>query len=101
VTLAEQLRDERLGRLTDLRDLDPQLPLTGLQMPRAKPVALPRHGVRATLIPGATEPAVELFLDRPLDDQPGAEPGELGQHLLRILDHPGAEQPIDLRLYLR
>ena len=53
------------------------------------------------LITGATQPAVELLLDRPLDDQPGAEPGELGQHPLRVIDHPLPKQLVDARLYLR
>src|SRR5206468_2213956 len=47
------------------------------------------------------QPAVELLLDRPLNDQPGAEPGELGQHLLRVIDHPPGQQLVDARLYLR
>jgi hypothetical protein len=84
----EQFRDEHRARLADLRDLDPQLTLPGLHPTRSKPVALPRPGLGLALITSTTQPAVELVLDRPLDDQPGAEPGELGQHLLRVIDQP-------------
>ena len=108
VPLREQLRDERHRRLAGLRDLDPQLTLGRLQAPGPKPVAHARVVVlqaalalRPALIPSATQPGVELLLDRSLDDQPGAEPGELGQHLLRIIDHALPQQLVDARLYLR
>ena len=60
-----------------------------------------RNGFRPPLIPRATEPRVELVLDRPLNDQPGAEPRELRQHLLRVINHPLRQQLVDARLYLR
>ena len=101
VPLREQLRDERDRRLADLRDLDPQLTLPGLQVARAEPVALPRPRLRLALIASATQPGIELLLDRPLDDQPSAEPRELAQHLLRVIDQPSTEQLVDLSLYLR
>jgi hypothetical protein len=101
VPAREQLRDERLGRLADLRDLDPQLALRRLHVPGPEPVALARRAVRPALVAGPAEPRVELLLDRPLDDQPGAEPGELRQHLLRILDQPPRQQLVDVSLYLR
>src|SRR5437870_3929534 len=92
--LREQLRDERLCRLPGLRNLDPQLTLPGLQAPRPEPVAHPRVVVAQAelalwpaLVASATQPGIELVLDRPLNDQPGPEPGELGQHLLRVIDH--------------
>jgi hypothetical protein len=75
--LREQLPDERNRCLPCLRDLDPQLTLRGLQMPWPEPVALPRPGLGLALVASATQPGVELLLDRPLDDQPGAEPTEL------------------------
>jgi hypothetical protein len=65
VALAKQLRDERLGGLANLRDLDPKLALPGLQMPGTKPVALARRPVRPPLVTRATQPRVELLLDRP------------------------------------
>jgi hypothetical protein len=70
-------------------------------MARPEPVALPRPGLGLALVASATQPGVELLLDRPLDDQPGAEPTELGQHLLRLIDHPPRQQLVDLSLYLR
>src|SRR5262249_5147832 len=57
--------------------------------------------LRPALIPSSAQPAVELLLDRPLDDQPGPEPRELGQHPLRVIDHPLPQQLLDTRLYLR
>src|SRR5436189_222845 len=77
VPLREQLRDERVNRLADLRDLDPQHTLHGLQMPRTEPVALPRRSIRLALVASPPQPLVELVLDRPLDAQPGTEPGAL------------------------
>ena len=101
VPLREQLRDERDRRLPRLRDLDPQLTLPGLQMPRTEPVALPRPRLGLALIASTAQPRIELLLDRPLDDQPGAEPSELGKHLLRVIDHALGQQLVDARLYLR
>src|SRR5439155_8323842 len=85
----------------DLRDLDPQLALPGLHPPRAKPIALPRRRLRPTLITRPPQPAVELLLDRPLNDQPSAQPAELGEHLLRVIDQSPRQQPVNLGLYLR
>jgi hypothetical protein len=101
VPLREQLRDERHHRLASLRNLDPQLTLPSLQMPGTEPVALPRRSLRPALVTSPAEPSVELVLDRPLNDQPRPQPGELGQHLLRIVDQPAPKQLVDLRLYLR
>src|SRR5436309_10111985 len=67
----------------------------------AKPIALPRRRVRPTLVAGPTQPRIELVLDRPLNDQPRAEPAQLRQHPLRIIDHPLRQQLVDLVLYLR
>jgi hypothetical protein len=91
---------DRLGDDTaaGLRDLDPQLTLGRLQVPGTKPVALPRRPLRPTLVTGTTQPRVELVLDRPLNDQPSTEPGELGKHLLRILDTTPRQQLVDARL---
>jgi hypothetical protein len=93
VALAEQLGDERLRRLPGLGDLDPQLALRRMHATSAKAVAITIAIVaqaalplRPALIPGAAKPRVELLLNRPLDDQLRAEPRQLGQHLLRILD---------------
>jgi hypothetical protein len=106
--LREQLRNERLRCLPGLRDLDPQLTLSRLQAPGPEPVAHARVVVLQAalafgpaLVPSATQPGVELLLDRSLDDQPRAEPRELGQHLLRVIDHPLRQQLVDVRLYLR
>jgi len=99
--IREQLRDERHRRLTGLRDLDPQLTLGRLQVPRTKPIAQAALPLRQALIASAPQPGVELVLDRPLDDQPSAEPGELGQHLLRILNTAPRQQLVNARLYLR
>ena len=64
VPLREQLRHERHDRSARLRDLDPQLPLPGLHMPRPEPVSQPRVVVaqaalalRPALIPRAAQPA--------------------------------------------
>jgi hypothetical protein len=62
-------------------------PSPGLQAPVTEPVALPRRPVRPPLVTSAAQPGVELLLDGPLNDQPGPESGELGQHLLRVIDH--------------
>jgi len=106
--LREQLRNERLCCLAGLRDLDPQLALRGLQPPGPESVAHPRVIVAQPALPvwpalvaSATQPAVELLLDRSLNDQPGAEPRELGQHLLRVIDHPLRQQLVDACLDLR
>src|SRR3954470_13587406 len=73
----KQRRDERLGRLADLRDLQRQFALGGLQPPRPIPVAQPRRRFGATLIARAAQPRLELLLDRALDDQPRPELGQL------------------------
>jgi hypothetical protein len=77
-------------------------------VPGAKPVAQPRVVVpqatlalRPALIPSPAQPAIELLLDRPLNDQPRAESSELAQHLLRVIDHAATEQLVDLSLYHR
>src|SRR4051794_7539856 len=97
----EQLGDERLRRLADLGYLDRKLALGGLHPARAKAVAQPRRRLRPPLIPGAAQPRVELLLNRPLDDQAGAELRELRQRLARILADPDGQQPVDLLLDLR
>ena len=70
-------------------------------VPGTEPVALPRRPFSSARVTSPAQPAVELLLDRPLDDQPSAEPGELGQHLLRVIDYASREQLVDARLYLR
>jgi hypothetical protein len=55
----------------------------------------------ATLVASATQPAIELLLDRPLNDQPGTEPRKLGEHLLWVVDYALPKQLVDLGLYLR
>jgi hypothetical protein len=104
----KQLRDERLGRLADLRDLDLKLALERLHSARAKAVAKPRVVVaqpalmrRPTRIARAAQPSVELVLDRALDDQPSPKLRELRQRLARVLTHPDSQQPVDLLLDLR
>jgi hypothetical protein len=64
-------------------------------------VAKPSLPLRPALIARATQPLIELVLDRPLDDQPGAEPSQLGQHLRRVINQPLRQQLVDLDLYLR
>jgi hypothetical protein len=83
------MRGGRAGEDSDLRDLDPQLPLGGLHVPGTEPVAQScvvvaqaALALRPTLVASPTQPLIELVLDRPLNDQPGAEPSELAQHLL-------------------
>jgi hypothetical protein len=51
----EQLRDELLGGLADLWDLQRQLALRGLHPPRAKAVAQSWRRIQPPLIPGAAE----------------------------------------------
>jgi hypothetical protein len=104
----EQLRDERLGGLAHLRDLDRELALCGLQTARAIAVSGPRVEVAKpalivgpALIPSAPQPGVELVLDSPLDDQSGAEPRQLGERLARVLADSDGEQLVDLALDLR
>jgi len=60
-----------------------------------------RWGLMEAAIHAATEPRIELLLDRPLDDQPGPEPSEFGQHPRWIVDQPARQQLVDVRLYLR
>jgi hypothetical protein len=104
----KQLRDERLGRLPDLRQLDLELPLERLHPAGAKAVAKSRVVVAQpalivgpALIARATEPGVELVLHGPLDDQPRPQPRQLRQRLARVLTHPHGQQPLDLLLDLR
>jgi hypothetical protein len=97
----EQPRDERLGGLPELRDLDLELPLERLQLARAKAVAKPALIRRPALITRPAQPGVELVLHGALDDQPGPEPGELRQRLARVLADPHGKQLVDLLLDLR
>src|SRR5215213_8483682 len=53
------------------------------------------------LITSPAKPGVELVLDRPLNNQSRAEPGQLRQRLTRVLAHPHSQQLIDLSLDLR
>src|ERR671925_1966999 len=53
------------------------------------------------LVASTTQPGVELFLHRALDDQPGPELGELRQRLPRVLADPHGEQLVDPLLDLR
>jgi hypothetical protein len=73
----EQPGDDRLGGRSDLHQLHRKLTLGGLHPARPEPVTQARRRLRPPLIPGATQPRVELLLDRALDDQPDAELGEL------------------------
>jgi len=107
-TPREQLGGERLGSLPDLRDLQLELSLRGLQLAGAKPVAQPAPVVAQpalvvgpALVTGAPQPGVELVLNGTLDDQPGAQLRELRQRLPRILTDSHGKQPIDLLLDLR
>jgi hypothetical protein len=77
-------------------------------VPGTEPIAQTRVVVpqatlplRPALITSPAQPGIELLLDRPLNDQPRPEPGELTQHLLRIINQPLTEQLVDLSLYLR
>jgi hypothetical protein len=78
-------RDERLGGLSDLRDLDLQLALEGLHLAGTKAVAKPAPVVAKAplvvgpaLMPGPAQPGVELVFHSPLDDQsrPRASPAQ-------------------------
>jgi hypothetical protein len=104
----EQLGGKRRRRLPDLRDLDLELVLAGLHLASAKPVpqplpvvAQPALVLRPALIPRPTQPGVELVPHSPLNDQPGAQLGQLRQRLPRILTHPNSQQPVDPLLNLR
>jgi hypothetical protein len=97
----EQPRDERLGGLPDPRDLHLKLPFGGLHLPGTKPVAQPPLVIGPALIARPPKPGVELILNRALDDQPGAQPGELRQRLAGVLAHPHRKQPVDPPLNLR
>jgi hypothetical protein len=57
--------------------------------------------VGPALIPGPAQPGLELVLNGALDDQPGAQPGQLRQRLARVLTHPHGQQSLDLLLDLR
>src|SRR5204863_8870452 len=103
-----QLRDERLGGLPDLRDLDRKLALGRLHSARAIPVAQPRVVVtkpaltlRPALIPGPTKPRVELVLHSPLNDQPGTQLRQLRQRLARALPDPNRQHLLDPGFNLR
>jgi hypothetical protein len=79
--LRERLGDERHRGVAGLGDLDLKLTLPGLQMPGPESVTQPCPIVLlatltlgSTLVASATEPAIELVLDRSLNDQPGTEP---------------------------
>src|SRR5205085_6599692 len=78
----EQLRGEGLSGLAQLRDLDLERALGGLDMTRAPAVALAGQRVHAALVALAPEEGVELLLDGALDDQLRAEAGELTQGAL-------------------
>jgi hypothetical protein len=58
-------------------------------------------GLALALIAGAAQPLIELILNSPLDNQPDAQPRQLAQHLLRVIDQRSTEQLVDLSLYLR
>jgi hypothetical protein len=64
-------------------------------------VAKPALVVGPALIARSTQPGLELILDRPLNDQSGAEPRQLRERLSGVLADPDGKQPIDLFLYLR
>jgi hypothetical protein len=92
------------GRLPHLGEVNRALPLERLHPAGAKPITqapLILRPVRSALITRPTKPSVELILNRALDDQPGAQLGELRQRLPGILTHPHGKQLIDLLLDLR
>jgi hypothetical protein len=100
-----QLAGKRLRRLADLLDLHRQLAFRGLDPARAKAVAQPALVVtqpalvlRPALVTSPAQPGVELVLNGPLDDQPGAE---LRQRLARVLADPHGQQLVDPRFDLR
>jgi hypothetical protein len=64
-------------------------------------VAQPALMVRPALVPGPAKPGVELVLNGALDDQPGAQPGQLRERLARVIADPHGQQPVDLSLDLR
>jgi hypothetical protein len=97
----EQLRDERLGGLPDLRDLDLELPLQRLHLAGAKAIAQPSLIIRPALVARPAQPGVELVLDRALDDQSRPQLRELRERLARVLTDPHGKQPVDLLLDLR
>jgi hypothetical protein len=103
--LEKQLRGERLRRFADLRDLDRQLALRGLDRARTKPVAQPALVIAQsalilgpTFVASPTEPGVELVLNHALDDQPDPKLRELRQRLAPVIADPHGQQPLDLRL---
>ena len=86
--LAEQPRAELLGRAAQLRPLNGHRPGGGLDRARAVAVAAadPRiRAVRRALVASATEELAHLGLHRGLDDQLGAQPGDLLKDLDQIL----------------
>jgi hypothetical protein len=106
--MREQRRDERLRGLADLRNLDSELALRGLQPPGAIAVSQSRVEVAKTalvvgpaLIAGAAEPSIKLVLDRALDDQASTELRQLRQRPARVLPHTNGQQLVDLHFYLR
>jgi hypothetical protein len=95
----EQLRGERLGGLAQLRDLDLELALAGAQLARPVAVALAGQRVDAALVALAAEEGVELVFDGALDDQLGAEAGELAQRAFGVGGRQAlGEQGVDLIL---
>jgi hypothetical protein len=74
----------------------------------AKPVAQPRLlaarlllTAASALIASPTQPRVKLNLNSTLDDQPSPQPGQLRQHLARVITHPNSEQLTDPGFNLR
>jgi hypothetical protein len=53
--IREQLGDERHRRLAELRDLDPQLALPGLDVPEPEPAAQTALWLRPALVTGAPD----------------------------------------------
>src|SRR5665811_2480421 len=63
------------------------------------------YAVRRTVPPSAEiQSSIDKLLSEGMVDDPQkmlSEPAQLGQHLLRIIDHPLRQQLVDARLYLR
>jgi hypothetical protein len=94
---AEQVRGEGLGGAAQLRPRHRDRPGRGLDRRLAVAVATARPGVRAvccSLVAGPAQEQVDLGLHRGLDDQPGAQPGNVLDDL-RQVTRP-VEQGVDL-----
>ena len=95
--LAEQLRGERLGGAAQLRPVHRHRSRRRLDCRVAVPVTATRPSIRhggGALIAGTSEEHVDLGLHRSLDDQPGAEAGDVLDDLRQVT--LSVEQGVDL-----